>query len=78
MFNHFRVLELTWGVPDTSRSFNENGQNPDTLAQIVLTFQLTLDGGQVVPTIKGEALFLFAFRENKLWRITRWEDRSSF
>ena len=78
MFRYFNVLELTWGAPDTSRSFNEDGQIPDTLAQIVLTFQLTLVGGNEERTVKGEALFLFALRENNIWRITRWEDRSSF
>jgi hypothetical protein len=78
MFRYYNVLELTWGIPDTSRSFNIDGQIPDSLAQIVLTFQLTLDGGRDVPTLKGEALFRFALRDNQIWRITRWEDRSSF
>ena len=78
MFRFFNVLELTWGTPDPARSFNEDGQIPDTLAQIVLTFQLTLVDREDERTLKGEALFLFALRENNIWRITRWEDRSSF
>lgn len=77
MFRHFEVLELTWGEPDTARSWNIDAV--DSLnAGITLTFQLTLDGGREIPTLKGEAFFEFARRDKQAWRIVRWEDLSSF
>ncbi len=78
MLRHFNVVELAW---------REGWDNPDNYdfvdstkinIKTTVTFQLTLDGGREVPTIKGEAFFEFAPRNQKLWRIVRWEDLSSF
>lgn len=73
MFRYFDVLELTWGEPDPSRSTQDS-----TSATITLTFQLTLNGGRDIPTLKGEAFFVFAKRAQNVWRIVRWEDLASF
>ncbi|TFH01618.1 MAG: hypothetical protein E4H13_04405 [Calditrichales bacterium] len=67
LFRHFDALELNWG--DTLSS---------TPNSIEITFQLTLDGGKEIPTIKGEAIFNFVQNADGMWRIERWEDLSSF
>jgi hypothetical protein len=78
MFRHFNVLELTW------RDGWDDPENYDfvdstrTNVKTIVTFQLTLDGGREVPTIKGEAFFEFAPRKRNIWRLVRWEDKSSF
>ena len=73
LFNHFNVLELNWG----GKLF-EGYIGDSTFYEIKTTFQLTLDGGREIPTIKGEALFNFKRNQSKVWRISRWEDLSSF
>jgi hypothetical protein len=60
-------LELNWGgILDSSYD------------EIKITFQLTLDGGRKIPTIKGEALFNFVRNSKEIWKISRWKDLSSF
>ena len=78
MFHYFNVLELTWreGWDDPDRY--DFVDSTKTNMKTIVTFQLTLDGGREIPTIKGEAFFEFAPREKKIWRIVRWEDLSSF
>ncbi len=73
LFRHFNTLELFWGA-----ILLENYRSDSTLSEIKITFQLTLDGGREIPTLKGEALFNFARRNKGIWKITRWEDLSSF
>ena len=73
MFRHFNILELTWGyIP------NPNYNEDSTRSDLRVTFQLILDGGRQFPAITGEALYNFNKHSDKKWRITRWEDLSSF
>ena len=78
MLRHFNVVELTWREgwddPDNFDFVDSTKTNMKT----TVTFQLTLDGGRKIPTIKGEAFFEFALRAKNIWRIVRWEDKSSF
>jgi len=77
LFRRFNSLDLTWG---------DNFLNDSTLynysdslnSNVIITFQLTLDGGQDIPTLKGEVFFSFKKQSSGRWRITRWEDLSSF
>lgn len=73
MFRHFNILELTWGNIPTP-NYNEDSTKSD----LRVTFQLILDGGREFPAITGEALYNFNKHPDKKWRITRWEDLSSF
>ena len=73
LFRHFGVLELNWG-----QKLSE-GYGSDSLSYgINITFQLTLDGGREIPTIKGEARFNFVQNSSKVWKLSRWNDLSSF
>ena len=73
LFRHFNVIELDWGG-----KLSEGLDGDSTSYEIKITFQLTLDGGSNIPTIKGEALFNFIRNKSKVWKITRWEDLSTF
>jgi hypothetical protein len=73
LFRHFDVLELNWGG---ILYYDFSGDS--TESEMKITFQLTLDGGREIPTVKGEALFNFRRRPAGTWTITRWEDLSSF
>ena len=73
LFRHFNTLELNWGGILIYNFYEDS-----TLSEIKITFQLTLDGGREIPTVKGEALFNFRKRPMGIWTITRWEDLSSF
>jgi len=73
MFRHFDILELTWSyIP------NPNYNQDSTRSDLRVTFQLILDGGKQFPPITGEALYNFIKNPDKNWRISRWEDLSSF
>ncbi len=76
LFRHFDFLELEWGA-NLSKIVNKT-KNDSLSSEIKITFQLTLDGGRDIPTIKGEALFNFIKNSDGIWKITRWEDLSSF
>jgi hypothetical protein len=72
LFRHFQTLELNWGailVDEATDSIQR---------ELKITFQLTLDGGREIPTIKGEALFNFHKKKSGIWKIIRWDDLSSF
>ena len=73
LFRHFDVLELNWGGK-LSEGFGADSM----LYEIKITFQLGLIGTDNIPTIKGEALFNFERNPSGMWKITRWEDLSSF
>ena len=73
LFRHFNVLELNWGG-----KLAEGYVGDSTHYEIKITFQLTLDGGREIPTVKGEALFNFKQNSSAIWKISRWEDLSSF
>jgi hypothetical protein len=75
LFRHYNVLELNWGE---IRAPYPETDTIEMTSRIKLTFQLTLDGGRDVPTIKGEADFKFVKNSAGIWRISRWEDLSSF
>jgi len=76
LFRHFDILVLEWG---SNLLKNLEMMEDDTLlAEMKITFQLTLDGGREIPTIRGEALFNFIKNSDGIWKITRWEDLSSF
>jgi hypothetical protein len=75
LFRHFNDLELTWG-----ESWRDSLSYTivDDSASIRVTFQLTLDSGRDIPTIKGEADFIFRRGAKGIWRIRRWDDLSTF
>jgi len=73
LFRHFNVLELNWGD-----KLAEGYIGDSTHYEIKITFQLTLDSGQDIPTVTGEALFNFKRNPSEVWKISRWEDLSSF
>ena len=73
LFKHFNVLELNWGG-----KLYEGYMADSNHYEIKITFQLTLDGGREIPTVKGEALFNFKQNSSDIWKIIRWEDLSSF
>ncbi len=80
LFHHFQTLNLIWEGTVYSHFINEQR----TLKEIKKVFSLTIDGGREIPTIKGEALFVFkkkpisAKDTTGIWKIVRWEDLSSF
>jgi len=73
LFRHFDVLELNWGG-----KLSEGFGADSSLYEIKITFHLGLIGVEDIPTIKGEALFNFKRNPSGIWKITRWEDLSSF
>jgi hypothetical protein len=73
LFRHFDVLELNWGG-----KLSEGFGGDSTLYEIKITFQLSLIGDDDIPTVKGEALFNFKRNPSNVWKISRWEDLSSF
>jgi hypothetical protein len=68
MFRFFNTLDLTWG----SRPIPTP---PDDAVEFIqkMTFTLTLDGGNAIPTLIGEVTFTFIKRGEK-WYIARWQD----
>lgn len=80
LFRHFQTLSLIWEGTVYSRFINSE----HSLKEIKKVFSLTIDGGKEIPTIKGEALFVFKKKPispkdtTGIWRIVRWEDLSSF
>ncbi len=80
LFRHFQTLNLIWEGTVFSHFLNDER----TLKEIKKVFSLTIDGGREIPTIKGEALFVFkkkplsADDTTGIWKIVRWEDLSSF
>jgi hypothetical protein len=67
LFRHFRDIRLSWG--DTLSSKRDLSS-----AEIELTFLLTFDDGQEIPTVKGIALFNFQKKSSGIWSIVRWEE----
>ncbi|MBD3224836.1 MAG: hypothetical protein GF313_08910 [Caldithrix sp.] len=81
LFHHFQTLNLEWGGTIFENFLNEEKSRKE----IKKTFTLTFDGGELIPTIKGEALFIFKKKimgtlpdTSSIWKITRWEDLSRF
>jgi hypothetical protein len=72
LFRHFNFIELIWGGILDSTAIDS------TTYTIKITFQLTLDGGTDIPTIRGEARFNFVRNSSDIWKIKRWDDLSSF
>jgi hypothetical protein len=74
LFRHFEdMIDLTW-----NDKIVEGYGHDSTQYEIKITFNLTLGGGIDIPTISGEALFNFRKNSSGIWKITRWEDLSSF
>ncbi len=73
LFRHFQTINLLWGG-----TIYQYYSNDSTVAEIKKTFQLTLNGGKDIPALNGEALFYINKEESGIWRITRWEDLSTF
>ena len=74
LFRHFRpLIDLTW-----NDKISEGYDQDSTHYEIKIMFQLTMGGGIDIPTIRGEALFNFRKNSAGIWRITRWDDLSSF
>jgi len=80
LFRHFQTINLVWDGTIFPHFLNQE----HTLKEITKTFKLTLDGGVEVPTVTGEALFIFKKKQinppdtSGIWKIIRWEDRSTF
>lgn len=80
LFRHFQTINLVWDGTIFPHFLNEE----KTEKEITKTFKLTLDGGAEVPTVSGIALFIFRKKiinppdTSGIWKITRWEDRSTF
>lgn len=74
LFRHFQTLDLVWGR-NTSEGFLDGDSSAFELEK---NFQLTIDGGNDFPTINGSALFYFVKKSNGVWKINRWEDKSTF
>ena len=45
---------------------------------INVSFTLTFDGGSVIPTLNGKAIFRFIKKNSGKWQIIRWEDNQTF
>ncbi len=73
LFHHFQTINLMWGG-----TIFHYYSDDSTESEIKKTFQLTLNGGKDIPALNGEALFYFKKEENGIWRISRWEDLSTF
>lgn len=72
MFRFFQTLDLEWGRSEYERYLDEDS----LLYEISTSFQLTIDGAKEYSTITGIALFHFIKKPTKIWKITRWEDKS--
>jgi len=76
LFRHFEMVDLIWGGTVFLNYFNDS-----TEVELKKTFQLTLDGGEEIPTLNGESLFYMRkqiINSEPFWRIIRWEDLSTF
>jgi hypothetical protein len=74
LFRHFKpLIDLTW-----NDKISESYDSDSTNYELKIMFQLTLGGGIRTPTIRGEAFFNFRKNSAGVWKITRWEDLSSF
>ena len=73
MFRHFIILELTWGTM-SGPTYNQDS----TESNLRVNFQLILHERSSNIAIMGEALYDLIKRADNNWRITRWEDLSSF
>lgn len=74
MFRHFQSLNLVWDRTSSKVYRNEDS----SIVELAQNFQLTLDGGNEIPTINGIAKFIFIKKNSGIWKITRWEDESTF
>jgi len=72
MFRHFQKLDLVWGETTSTLYLDDDS----TQAELKKTFQLTLDGGNEIPTLSGLALFTFVRKRSGIWKIKRWDDLS--
>jgi hypothetical protein len=79
LFKHFNTINLIWGT-----IIFDQYSTDSTNYEIRLRFELTLDGGQIYPSISSEALFYLRKRimnftdSTGIWLITRWEDTATF
>ena len=71
LFRHFRDINLTWGTMDVE-------EIDDAQTKINVSFSLTFDGGSIIPTLNGKAIFNFVKKKSGKWQIIRWEDIQSF
>ena len=71
LFRHFRDINLTWGTMDIE-------EIDDVKSIINVSFTLTFDGGTVIPTLNGKAIFNFIKKNSGKWQIIRWEDNQTF
>ena len=71
LFRHFQDINLTWGTMFSDTLDNEN-------IKIAVSFSLTFNGGNIIPTLSGRALFYFVKKKSGKWKIVRWEDTQSF
>ncbi len=77
LFRHFQTLNLKWEATIFERFLGDDSSRKE----IKKRFQLTFDGGQEIPTINGDALFILkkkARNKKPFWQIARWEDLSTF
>ena len=74
LFRHFTTLNLVWG----GTVFEDYLNKDSTEVELKQIFQLTLNGGNEIPTLNGEALFILKKNSSNIWKITRWEDKATF
>jgi len=74
LFRHFQTLNLIWGGTLREVYLDEDS----TTVELKQVFQLTLNGGGDIPTLNGEAQFILIKKPSGIWKITRWEDLSTF
>jgi hypothetical protein len=72
MFRTFNSLDLVWGETTSKVYLTEDSSR----VELKKTFQLTLDGGEDIPSLSGWALFTFIRKKSGLWKILRWDDLS--
>jgi len=77
LFNHYQTLTLVWGGT-IFLHYIDAENNDSTKVTMKQLFQLTLDGGNFVPSLNSEALFNLRKNTSGQWKITRWEDKPGF
>ncbi len=80
LFRHYQTLNLVWGGTIFQRfiPYEKFPVTDSTHVEMKQLFQLTLDGGNFIPTVNGEAEFILRKNTSGQWKIIRWEDKAAF
>lgn len=74
LFRSYQTINLVW----SSTIFEDFTNTDSSEVELKQLFQLTFNGGNIIPTLNGEALFLLRKNGDGVWKITRWEDKAAF